>query len=309
MPVRFYLNDSLPELPTEGKDVGELFKRLVLGYKELHKNELLDLSQHWATSDYVDNVTLCSMTLRSLLVQLKSNPTLFTYASKLVGNDIPLKFVEEQLSGDKELGQECLCNGCDAHMLLVAQKLDMIAATLPVDPRLCNDVLDLVIKDVQTGEESARQIHNWHIENSEAIAQLLTPPLPPVTEPWNRLMDLLRRHGKVYCSNMFKQDWDSLGIELQQLIVQRFEDAINGGLLFPANNNNMNIVKQDQKDRTSKVHELRQVGNGFRVYFECDADAIYIALFGSKTIHHGKDQDADFRFAKAVVERMRQGIL
>ncbi len=309
MPVKFYLNDSLPDQPEQGKDVADLFRNLVIKYKELHKNDLLDLSQHWATSDYVDNVTLCSMTLRSLLVQLKSNPTLFTYASKLVESNTPLKYEEDQFSGDLELNQECLCNDCKAHMLLVAQKLNMIAATLPVEPRFCNDVLDLVIKDVQNEEETIKQIPNWHIDNSDEIAKLLTPPLPPVTEPWNRLMDLLRRHGKVYCSNMFKQDWDSLGIELQQLIVQRFEDAINGGLLFPANNNNMNIVKQDQKDRTSKVHELRQVGNGFRVYFECDADAIYIALFGSKTIHHGKDQDADFRFAKAVVERMRQGIL
>lgn len=308
MPVRFYLNDSLPEQPTEGKDVGELFKSLVLGYKELHKIEVLNLAQHWTTSDYVDNVTLCSMTLRSLLVQLKSNPTLFTYASKLVGNEIPLKFEEEQLAGDKELTQECMCNDCDAHMLLLAQKLNMIAATLPVDPRLCNDVLDLVIKDVQTGEESVRQIHNWHIENSETIAKLLTPPLPPVTEPWERLMNLLGRHGKVVCSNIFKQDWEKLGSELQQMIVSRFEDAINGGLLFPANNGNMNIVKQDQKDPTSKVHELRHVGIGFRVYFECDPDAIYIALYGSKTIHHGKDQDADFRFARTVVERMRKGI-
>lgn len=237
MSQRFYLNDCLPNQPEEGKDVGKLFKELVLGYKDLHKNEVLGLSQHWATSDYVDNVTICSMTLRSLLVQLKSNPTLFTYASKLVGSSTPLIFEEGELEGDPELGQECLCRGRDAHMLLVAQKLDMIAATLPVEPHLCNDVLDLVIRDVQTEEETTKQIPNWHIDNSEAIKQLLTPPLPPVTEPWQRLMTILERHGKVVCSNLFKQDWNTLGLELQQLIVQRFEDAINGGLLFPANNN------------------------------------------------------------------------
>lgn len=307
MPVRFYLNDSLPEQPTEGKDVGELFKSLVLGYKELRKNEVLGLAQHWTTSDYVDNVSLCSMPLRGLLVQLKSNPTLFTYACKLVENEIPLKFEEEQLADDKELAKECVCNDCEAHMLLVAQKKNMIAATMPVEPRFCNDVLDLVIKDVQFEEEITKQIPNWHIDNSEAIAQLLTPPLSPVTEPWNRLMDLLGRHGNVFCSNLFRQDWDSLGIERQQLIVQRFEDAINGGLLFPANNNNINIVKQDQRDRTSKVHELRQKGSGFRIYFECDDDAIFLALYRSKTVHYGKDQESDFRFAKKIVDELRQG--
>jgi hypothetical protein len=105
---------------------------------------------------------------------------------------------------------------------------------------------------------------------------------------------------------MFEDDWKTLGLETQRLVVCRFEDALNGGLLFPANNNNKNIVKQDEKDRTSKVHELRQIGNGFRIYFECDTDAIYIALYASKTYHHGKDQEADFRLAKTIVERLRR---
>lgn len=70
----------------------------------------------------------------------------------------------------------------------------------------------------------------------------------------------------------------------------------------------MDIVKPDQKDKTSKVHELRQKGDGFRVYFECDANAIYLALYGTKVYHHGANQDADFRIAKTVVERMRKGV-
>ena len=41
MPKRFYLNDCLPDHPEEGKNVGELFREMVLNYKELHKNELL----------------------------------------------------------------------------------------------------------------------------------------------------------------------------------------------------------------------------------------------------------------------------
>ena len=167
----------------------------------------------------------------------------------------------------------------------------------------------MVLKDVQADRETTKQIPNWHIDNSESIAILLTPPLPSVTEPWDRFMNLLGRHGKVVCSKLFKDDWNTLGSELQQLIVRRFEDALNGGLLFPANSNNMNIVKPDQWDRSSKVHELRHVGNGFRIYFECDADTIYIVLYGSKTIHHGKNQESDFRLAKKVVERLRQGIL
>ena len=303
------MNDCLPEQPEDGKDVGELFREMVLGYKELHKNELIDLAQHWVTRDYTDNVTLCSMSLRNLLNQLKSNPTLFAYASKLVGSSTPLVLEEEQLAGDPDLEQKCLCNKRDAHYLLVAQKLDMMAASLPVEEKVCCNVLKLILKDIQEDEETTKEIANWHISNDKDIIQLLTPLLPPKTEPWNRLMDLLGRRGKVVFSKEFKDDWDNLGTVLQRLIVQRFEDALNAGLLYPANNDNMDIVKSDQVDRTSKVHELRQKGSGIRVYFECDVDAIYIALYGSKTVHHGKDQVADFKLAKTIASRLRQGIV
>ncbi len=308
MPKRFYLNDCLPEQPEGGENVGELFKNMVMSYKEFHKNELLDLAQHWVTRDYADNVTLCSVTLRDLLGQLKSNPTLFAYASKLVGSNAPLIYEAEQLSEDPEIGKECRWNGRDAHFLLIAQKLDMIAASLPVEEKVCCDILKLMLKDIETEEESCNEIPNWYTGNNQFITELLTPSLPPKSEPWDRLNNLLGRRGKVVISKEFKDDWSVLGTVLQQLIVQRFEDAINAGLLYPANNGNMDLVKPDQVDKTSKVHELRHKGSGIRVYFECDADAIYIALFGSKTIHHGKDQAADFKIAKSIVARLRRGI-
>lgn len=309
MPKRFYLNDCLPDHPEEGKNVRELFREMVLNYKELHKNEHLDLAQHWVTRDYPDNVTLCSITLRSLLGPLKSDPTLFNYASRLVESSIPLIYEEDQLVGDLELEQECMCNERDGHHLLVAQKLDMIAASLPVEEKVCCNILKLMLKDTPKDGETTKEIPNWHISNQEDIIKLLTPPLSPKTEPWTRLMDMLGRRGRVVCSKQFKADWDNLGSVIQQLVVQRFEDALNAGLLYPANNGNMDIVKSDQIDKTSKVHELRQKGMGIRVYFECDTDVIYIALYGSKTVHHGKDQAADFKLAKVIASRLRQGIV
>lgn len=303
------MNDCLPEQPEGGENIGELFREMVLNYKDLHKNELLDLAQHWVTRDYADNVTLCNVTLRNLLGQLKSNPTLFAYASKLVGSSSPLIYEEEQLAGDPELEQEFLCNERDAHYLLIAHKLDMIAASLPVEEKLCCNILKLMLKDIPDENGTVKEVPNWYVRNNQDIIQQLTPPLPPKSEPWNRLIDMLRRRGKVVYSKEFKDDWDILGSVLQQLVVQRFEDALNAGLLYPANNGNMDIVKPDQVDKTSKVHELRQKGTGIRVYLECDADAIYIALYGSKTVHHGKDQAADFKLAKTIVSRLRQGIV
>lgn len=309
MSKKFYLNDCLPAQTQNGTNVLALFHDMVLGYRDMHKNKSLSLDPSWVISDIFDKVTLCGVSLQSLLAQLKTERDLYVYASRLVTGGSVISFEEPQLAGDTELKLNFSFNGHNAHNLLVAQKLDMIAASMPVENALCVDSLDLIYTDSATGNQILKEIKNWYINNSDDVIRLLTPPLPPETEPWNRLIAMLNQHGMVKWSKIFKDDWDKLGKERQQLIVARFNDALDGGLLFPANSNNTNIVKPDQKDRTSKVHELRQIGDGFRVYFECDGDAIFIALFATKTHHYGASQEADFRYAKTIVSRLRKGII
>lgn len=306
MSTRFYLNDCLPPQPQNGVNVVDAFRDLVKQFIELRKNNSLDIDQAWTTSDTVENVVLCGIGLRQLLGMLKPERELYSYASRLVTNGVPIIYKEAELAGDAELLLAFMFNGRDAHRLLTAQKLDMIAASMSVEDAISVNNLQLIYTHPTTGEQTIKTITNWHVGNNAYIINLLTPPLPPLTAPWERLITMLSQHGLVKWSKSFKEDWDKLGSGVQQLIVGRFEDALNGGLLFPANANNKNILKPDQKDKTSKVHELRQRGDGFRVYLECDEDAIYLALYGTKTYHHGADQEADFRIAKAEAQRLRQ---
>lgn len=315
MSRRFYLNDCLPAQVQNGTDVVKLFRNMVADYRDMHRNAALDLEPSWVMSNVVDNVMLCGVSLRNALTQLKiTDRELCGYASRLVTNSPLISYEEQQMTDDAELQMNFEFNGRNAHNLVVAQKLDMIAASLPVENTLCVNHLSLLYTDPTSGEQIQRNIDNWYVGNQAGvgntaiIVQMLTPPLPPKSQPMDRLTALLEQHGTVKYSKEFMKDWDRLGLEKQKLIVGRFEDALNAGLLFPANSNNMDIVKPDQKDKTSKVHELRQKGDGFRVYLGCDKSAIYIALYGTKTYHHGADQEADFRLAKTIVERMRKGI-
>lgn len=306
MSTRFFLNDCLPPRPQNGVNVVDAFRDLVKQFMELRKNKNLDLEQSWTTSDTVDNVVLCGMGLRQLLGMLKSERELYSYATRLVSNGIPIIYREAELAGDADLMLTFLFNGRDAHHLLIAQKLDMIAASMLVEGSLSANSLQLISTHPTTGVQTIKTVTNWHVGNNAYITHLLTPPLPPLTAPWDRLIAMLGQHGEVKWSDSFKEDWDKLGSGIQQLIVGRFEDALNGGLLFPANGNNTNILKPDQKDKTSKIYELRQKGDGFRVYLECDKDVIYLALYGTKTYHHGSDQEADFRIAKTEAQRLRE---
>ena len=314
MSRRFYLNDCLPAQVQNGTDVVKLFRNMVADYRDMHRNSALDLEPSWVMSNVVDNVTLCGVSLRNALAQLKiTDRELCGYASRLVTNSPLISYEEQQMTDDAELQMNFEFNGRNAHNLVVAQKLDMITASLPVEKNLCVDHLELVFTDSTSGNQLQRDIDNWFVDenaggNTAIIVQMLTPPLPSKSQPMNRLTALFELHGMVKYSKEFMKDWDKIGSEKQKLIVGRFEDALNAGLLFPANGNNMDIVKPDQKDKTSKVHELRQKGDGFRVYLECDKDTIFIALYGTKTNHHGADQEADFRLAKTIVERMRKDI-
>lgn len=310
---RFYLNDCLPAQVQNGTDVVNLFRDMVLDYRDMHKNQALGLEPLWMMSDSVNNVTLCGVALKDVLAQLKKTEhELYGYASRLVTSGALIAYEEDQLADDVELQQNFEFNGRNAHNLLVAQKCNMIVASPFVENELCVNKLQLVYTAPVTGVQTKKEIDNWYvdkksgIENTAFIIQILTPPLPSKEQPLERLTALLGKNGKVRYSDMFKKDWDKLGIEIQKLIVKRFEVAINAGLLYPANDKNMDIVKPDQKDKTSKVHELRQKGDGFRIYFECDVDAIYIALYATKGYHHGADQEADFRIAKSMVECMRK---
>ena len=316
MSRKFYLNDCLPAQVQNGTDMVVLFRNMVVDYREMHKNPSLRLEPSWVTNDYVDNVTLCGVGLKNILAQLKiGDRELFGYASRLVTCGSQIAYEEQQLAGDEELQQRFEFNGRNAHNLLVAQKLDMIAASLPVENDLCADQLGLLYTDPASGNQIQRDIDNWYVgnqtgtRNTAVIVRLLTPSLTAGSKPLDKLKALLEQYGTAKFSKVFLRDWNMIGSVKQKLIVGRFEDALSAGLLFPANSNNMDIVKPDQKDKTSKVHELRQKGDGFRVYFECDNDAIFVALYGTKTYHHGADQDADFRLAKTIVERMKQGIM
>ncbi len=315
MSRRFYLNDCLPAHVQNGTDVVKLFRDMVADYKEMHKNQVLELELSWVMSDFVDNVKLCGVNLKNLLAQLKATEReLYSYASRLVTSGTQITYEEGQLEGDTEVKLDFKFSERNAHNLIVAQKLDMIAASLPVEDALYVDKLKLLYTEPLKGKETNREIDNWYVNkcdgkgNTAFIVKILTPPLPPETQPWERLNAILGQHGKVHCSKIFKNNWEKLGSEIQQLIVNRFIDALNAQLLFPANDKNKNIVKSDQKDRTSRVHELRQKGDAFRIYFECDDDAIYLALYATKTCHHGVNQEADFRIAKNIVERLRKEI-
>lgn len=303
MATRFYLNDCLPQQCTNG-DIYERFYALVDVFKELRKTEGLDIDNFWTLADFHWQTSICQVPLKDIIMR-NSNPMTRTFLQKLVGEGTPLS-VQSNVLGSNQNVVSCLFHNRDAHNLLLAHNAGMIAASVLAEKELETDVLRLNLKDAN-GTDSVVDVENLHENNRPHIETILAQPLPPDSQPLERLKALFGNGKTVHASTAFYQDWKSFGIEMQKYIVTKFEDAKNAGVLFPAKHNPP-LMKRDEKDATSNVHELRSIGSGIRIYLECDASTLYIALYNNKGNYTGKDQDADFRRAKKVIERMRKGM-
>lgn len=304
MATRFYLNDCLPQQCTNG-DIYKRFYALVDVFRDLRNTEGLDIDNFWTLADYAWETEICQVPLMDI-INRGTNPMQRAYMQKLVNEKLPLSTIEPSFLGNPLIEKEFRFNERNAHNLLVAHEAAMLSASVLAEKELEADTLQLLhTEDDDT--KTIIQIDNLHEHNSTHIAEILAPPLPSEHQPLERLKALFGNGRTVHASTAFYQDWKSFGIEMQKYIVTKFEDAKNAGVLFPAKHNPP-LLKRDEKDANSNVHELRSIGSGIRIYLECDASTLYIALYNNKGNYTGKDQDADFRRAKKVIERMRKGM-
>lgn len=309
MATRFYLNDCLPQQCVQG-NVFDGFRNLVITFKELRGKEALNIERFWTLADYSSNLCICQVSLKNL-INSNSDPTIKAYMWKLVGENIPISFAETSLESNPRIGFRCTFNMRNAHNLLVAKEADMIAASISVEPNLEKDKLQLLLDD-GNGNISTSELDNLYAGNAAYIEKILTPPLPPVEQPLERLKVMFGLEKSVHVSDEFLLKWNSLGLEMQKYIVGKFDDALKADLLFPARDDDGKVfplIKRDQVDSTSRVHELRIKGfGGVRIYLECDEKTLYIGLYNVKGRYSGDAQSADFRRAKILIARMRQGL-
>lgn len=308
MAHKFYLNDCLPDKCAEG-DIFVIFRDFVLEYRRMRSIKQLDLDQRWTLKDYASNTVIAGVPLCDLIKYYKSERDFYSYASSLVNGNPTLSEIESDMSEAPELQNKYTFNGREARSLLVAKLADMTIATVPIEKSVLCDPLKLNLTDV-TGAASTLDVRNWYGKNREDIIKLFTPPLPPETEPLERLQALFGLDKTVLLSQPFIDKWERLGTNIQSQIVDRFETAYNANLLFPAvedTNREFPILKRDQVNAQSGVYELRFKTSGIRVYLECDSNTLYLALYGNKGAYKGEKQNADFRQAREIVTRMREG--
>ena len=92
---------------------------------------------------------------------------------------------------------------------------------------------------------------------------------------------------------------------MQELAYERFKVAVDKRWLFPIHVDN-NLIKKVVAKGTRQVYELRQEGQGLRIYFgySDDASKIIMAGFHTKAESVGTEQTLDINQAARQINKL-----
>ena len=304
MTTTFYFNELLP--PQTGLNVISLFEHTVIKATQL--SQKLGMVMPIVTSDTSDKLSICGIPLYAIIIgssqrniqvlgwQLFThNNTIKKYETALAREDY-----EPILEGNYQF------DGQDATNLALAQIMDWPLLSLPLSEALKNDTLTLtsaIFNNVEAvnyyAQDDTSYIEEW-IRN-KALSNL---------EGLVKLKALLG-DDRVIVADGFEKEWNAAITQHQTIAYNRFELVLNNNMLFPVRADDVTIQKDEVKG-TPDVYELRQKGQGVRVYFGYSEDdkKIVLAGFSTKAGATGVEQNADIvraqgRIKKALVMENR----
>lgn len=296
MPVQFYFNDCLPA--TTSEDIHKVIRDFLTSFIQLAKTPGLNVTG-WYTEDEYHLLKVCSVSISKIVEQIADRDIkqtaigIFARARKI---DILLESADAD--GSLDIYARSEFNGKKATNLLIAAKNDLISASLPLADYLMTDCLTInVISDENTHE---LKIDNWYGDNSKFIIDKYIPH--PEIGSLDSLVEVFGRDKKVRISEEFSNSWYYLGSRLHKSIIDRFKVAMKRELLFPARADD-DVVKYNENG--TNVYELRHK-SGYRIYYECESDVIYIGLYATKSKPSGSDQSSDFKRAHFIISSMRE---
>lgn len=299
MAVQFYLNDCLPV--TTSKDIHMVVRDFLRSFSKLAVAPGLKVSGWYIVENY-SILKLCSVPISNIIEQITDRDLKQTAVNIFANaNTIDVLLANGNVSDDCDIYAKAEFNGLDATYLLVAAKSDLVSASIPVAEFLKDDQLTITVSTDDNSHDI--QIDNWYGENSKYILDKYIPH--PEEGSIEKLIDVFGRDKSIYISEEFRNDWDYLGRTLHEAIIKKFKMALDRGLLFPASADD-DIVKYDKKG--TGVYELRHVPMGWRIYYECDEDKIFIGLYATKSSPKGSDQSADFKRTSSIISLIRKKV-
>lgn len=294
----FYFNEILPEQTT--RDVRAAFEQTVVRVAQLIAK--LHFSKPIVTGVASNSILICGCTLNDIIGQC-NNRNIRTEAQFLFTHNL-IASHESSLGDDvvqELLEAEYQFQGKEAINLAIACKMQWPLLSVPLDSAWEHDTLMLSSDKVDAieavnyyAQEDTSYIERWSREKDNADLEGL--------ERFTALFG----ESNVEITSEFKKDWDAATDLLQELAFEKFKLALSNDMLFPIKTDDILIKKTDTKG-SADVYELRQLGQGLRVYFGYSDDKRKIIMAGlhTKAQSINKEQTVDINRAAGVIQKVR----
>ncbi|WP_294593502.1 hypothetical protein [uncultured Bacteroides sp.] len=292
----FYFNECLPS--QFNGSLQTVFETIIREFNRLTRDKNLKIEKAIITHKIPSEILVCNTNLKKLIDSCNDKELKKIALSYFIKYPIDYYYQIDDIFTDEDLAIKYEFNELDATNLIIAHKMSWFLLSLP----LCNLLKqDLII--VKSGTQQT-QIHNWYGNNNSYITHHIAESIGSREK---NITNLQYCFGNKDCvmSDTFISDYLASPISAQELIIDKFIDAINAHLLFPAKHDD-NLVKTCKGIGNEATYELRSKAlGGIRVYFSCNETCIYIGGMGTKATSVGKEQTADICRASNEISKIK----
>lgn len=299
MTTTFYFNEVLP--PQTELNVVSMFEQTVIKAAGLAKK--LHMVMPIVTSDTSDKVSICGMSLQAIINGSSNRDVqtlgwqLFTHSNTIGQYDGTL----ETAALDQIIEANYQFEGEDATNLAIANKMEWPILSMPLSDALRKDKLCLT----SDSTDSIETINYYAQDDTSPIEKWITGRILRTETGLARLKALLGEE-RVIVAAEFEKEWNDATTLCQEIAYERFKLAIDNNRLFPVVTDDKRIQDLEVKGDV-KAYEIRQKGQGVRVYFGYSEDGskIVLASIRTKAQSDGDEQKAD---VKKVPGRIRKAL-
>ena len=286
----FYFNEVLPE--SSSVDICAVFENTMINTAKLISK--LRMTRPIITSADYSKLCICGTFLKDIIAGCK-NRDVRNMAYNIFAHNI-IEDHESSLTADDVqllVEAEYKFEGADAINLAIAHKKEWPLLSMPLSAALQRDKLELYSERANNieiinyyGQGDTSYIVQWFAEKANVVAEGLERFKSVVGEE------------KILLTRDFEKGWNKAISVLQDIAYARFKFASDKGVLFPVRVDG-NLIKRVGGQGTRCVYELRQLGQGVRIYFGYSDDGakIIMAGFHTKAESEGEEQTADINRA------------
>ncbi|MBO7636531.1 MAG: hypothetical protein J6S89_08125 [Paludibacteraceae bacterium] len=292
-----YFNEILPSCSE--RNIQALFECMVKNTARLINK--LRLSKPIVTGSPACELKVCGIALNDLIAKC-NNRNVRTEAQYLFGHNLIVSHENSLTDDDNQqlLEADYTFQGKNAINMAIAHKMEWPLLSIPIDATLEHNYLTL------------ESLNGTNLDVANYFAQDDTTFIEKwITDKTNAGLEGLERFKVLFglertiLTGDFVKGWNSATTMLQGLAYERFKYAIDKGMIFPIKTDDR-LIKKTDVDGGTDVYELRQKGQGLRIYFgySDDGKTIVMAGFHTKAESEGEEQSADINRAAGQIRKL-----